>query len=401
MKSSQSFAAMQSSQSASSAASTPTKIPTNGLFQNGVWKCNCQPRLPAVQFTVKKDTVNRGRTFYTCQQDRNKGNQCDLFLWTEDARLREEGAVLSNSRNEVGTLSRKPMKQSTLHEAISPRKDKRSWKERTPITPFGELESGPAAAPPGTRSTIQSSATMRASDPSAQEDDETSSDDEQADISHITNIQPSATQKAEAVGSKRKRPDEEDEYSDFSSGAEEELASIANSSSQHPGSQCKHRDALATPSAVRSVGMQDGMPTPLTEKPVRRVLFADPEVSSNPKRQRTEAGFTHPSSSPASTPSSSQQQEPGTPGMDSANLPTEIMGLLKDQNIEVSVLRAVRSSLEKHAATAKGLQRGRDASREAVKKAEGRIAQLQQRVADLENTRKMMRSQLLQVYSES
>lgn len=76
--------------------------------------------------------------------------------------------------------------------------------------------------------------------------------------------------------------------------------------------------------------------------------------------------------------------------------------------LEEPVLRDVRAALERHAAKARGLERGRDASRLAAKKAEARAAELQERVADLENRRRMdaenrrkTRGKLLELYGDS
>ncbi|KAF1348479.1 hypothetical protein BDV97DRAFT_353686 [Delphinella strobiligena] len=73
----------------------PTK---RGLFADGIWLCNCTPRLPAEHFKVKKEGPNKGRYFYTCQN--SEGRRCDFFLWDEDAKPREEAAVLSGKRDE-------------------------------------------------------------------------------------------------------------------------------------------------------------------------------------------------------------------------------------------------------------------------------------------------------------
>ncbi|OTA53626.1 hypothetical protein K449DRAFT_209039 [Hypoxylon sp. EC38] len=396
----------------SQAPSTPSsgKVPLKGLFRNGVWHCNCIPRLPAVLLQVKKDTPNKGRSFYTCQKDKDKKNKCDFFLWAEDAYEREIGSVLTNSRSEVeGTPSRKPRKrQRTLHESITPAKEKRHWSEKTPVTSLADLnrmlnpgESTPSATTKS--STLKSSSTLKGNSDTAPAPI-SSSDEEGEPIRRNSKSQPSATQSMSSVGSKRKRPDVE-EYSDFSSGEEEELLALTNNSVQ---AQSKHRNAFETPAASKTiVKVEDGMPTPLTEKPVRRVLFADPEASTT-KRPRTD-GFgsvstpvaQQSSQSPSSTPSSSQQGH----GKD---VTQEIMALLEGQKLDSQVLRSVRSALERHAAKAKGLERGRDASREAVKKSEARVAELQQRVADLENQRKLdaearvkMRSELMKLYRES
>ncbi|KAI1415979.1 hypothetical protein F5Y13DRAFT_155802 [Hypoxylon sp. FL1857] len=383
------------------APSTPSssRAPVKGLFRNGVWHCNCIPRLPAVLLQVRKDTPNKGRSFYTCQKDKDKKNKCDFFLWAEDAYEREIGSVLTNARSEVeGTPSRKPKKrQRTLHESITPAQEKRHWSEKTPVTSLSELNRmlNPGGSTPSATtksSTLKSSSTLKGGSSAAPEP-VSSTDDEDEQI-----------RSTPSVGSKRKRSDVE-EYSDLSSGEEEELVALATSSVQ---AQNKHRNAFETPTASRiQVKVEDGMPTPLTEKPVRRVLFADPEVSTT-KRSRTEAFVSastpilpQSSQSPASTPSSSQQG----PGKD---VTQEVMALLDGQNLDNHVLRNVRSTLEKHAAKARGLERGRDVSREAVKKAEARVAELQQRIADLENQRKLdaearvkLRSDLMKLYRES
>ncbi|KAI0480518.1 hypothetical protein GGR56DRAFT_626425 [Xylariaceae sp. FL0804] len=106
------------------------------------------------------------------------------------------------------------------------------------------------------------------------------------------------------------------------------------------------------------------MPTPLTEKAVRRVVFTEPEAST-PKRQRTDGGYAA-IASPA-TPSSVPPQPP-TPGsgvINETKMVREIMDLLKGQNIKDSVLLEVQETARRHAAIAKGLELGRDASRKA------------------------------------
>jgi hypothetical protein len=73
-----------------------------GLFASGIWQCDCHPRLPADHFQVKKEGKNKGRWFYRCQKS-NPDEDCNFFLWDDDARVREESTVLSNSRNEPRT----------------------------------------------------------------------------------------------------------------------------------------------------------------------------------------------------------------------------------------------------------------------------------------------------------
>ncbi|KAI1382138.1 hypothetical protein F4677DRAFT_401005 [Hypoxylon crocopeplum] len=392
----------------SSAPNTPsTKVALNGVFRTGVWYCNCSPRLPAVQFTVRKESPNKGRLFYTCPKDRNQ-NKCDFFLWSEDARDRELGAALTNSRSEVESPSRAPKRQRTLHESITPAKEKRPWNEKTPVTSLADLDRMLAGT---SSSSTAKSPTLKASSSSNKEvagsrDQLFSSDEDE--LSRISNadLQPRATQDTPSAGSKRKRP-ATDEYSDFSSGGEDELVALVESSSQE---QAKYHNVFQTPTTSKSHVLENGMPTPLTDKPVRRVLFADPEVSSSSSSRGMLASSASiiprqvPTASPFSTPPSSQESgKSSTAG----NLTQEVMALLEGQKLDSNVLRGVRAVLNRHAARATGLERGRDASRDAIRKAEARVAELARRVADLENLRKSdaearrkMRTDLMKIYRE-
>ncbi|EPE36401.1 hypothetical protein GLAREA_05739 [Glarea lozoyensis ATCC 20868] len=73
--------------------------PLKGLFKDGIWLCNCDPRLPASHFQVKKEGPNKGKWFYTCQESKESG--CGFFLWDDAAVGREKQVVMKNSRSEV------------------------------------------------------------------------------------------------------------------------------------------------------------------------------------------------------------------------------------------------------------------------------------------------------------
>ncbi|KAK9384686.1 hypothetical protein V1515DRAFT_610880 [Lipomyces mesembrius] len=64
-----------------------------GLYEDGAWKCNCNPRRQAAYREVKKDGRNKGRFFHSCAT-----GKCNFFLWEDDARLRE--------RNDSSALAR-------------------------------------------------------------------------------------------------------------------------------------------------------------------------------------------------------------------------------------------------------------------------------------------------------
>ncbi|RYP02675.1 hypothetical protein DL764_005665 [Monosporascus ibericus] len=374
----------------------------DGLLRNGVWYCNCTPRQPAVQFTVRRETPNKGRSFYGCPKKRSEGNQCDLFLWAEDARSREVGAALMTKSPETPGSSRKKLRQTTLHASITPRTDRtRRLDERTPVTKVADLNliarGGASATAPVPAPASAETATLRASsgsspaqppvaadDPDLYSDFSIDADDEPARMADAARLSSSAN-----TGSKRKRPDyDDDEYGDFSSGEEEQLLAIADRSSGLEGDT--KPDAFATPSVAagrtHDVEMAGGMPTPLTDKPVRRVLFADPEFGSSPstthrdnsnRRQRNADEARDRTSLSASTGESTHD-----------DVTREVMSLLQTrEGLDEAVLRDVRAALERHAAKARGLERGRDAARRAARDAEARVAELQRRVADLEDRR--------------
>ncbi|RMZ87451.1 hypothetical protein DV736_g5322, partial [Chaetothyriales sp. CBS 134916] len=99
-----------------------------GAFVNGVWHCDCDPRLPADKFQTKNGGKNHGRWFYTCQQPQHK--RCPFFLWADGAKLREEGAVLSNWRTESVVPSAAPAQAPQ-----TPKKTKQQTLLQPPITP--------------------------------------------------------------------------------------------------------------------------------------------------------------------------------------------------------------------------------------------------------------------------
>ncbi|KAK8126479.1 uncharacterized protein PG998_002238 [Apiospora kogelbergensis] len=388
-------------------STTPTKQPLNGFFTNGQWLCNCQPRLPTIQFQVRRKTKNEGRWFYTCQKERTKPGHCGFFLFAEDARLREEGALLTNSNTEPSatqTPSRR-LKQTTLSASVTPRPQSERRVGSTPITSVSDLgrqvgvpvagaSNSGGLAPPS------SSATVRASDKSdgtvgqveTNSELESSEDELSQATPSIAATAAKSRNQLTQTGAKRKRPafelDEDDLFGDWDSD-EERLVTLITDSTSTRGTEGhgRKRDAFATPGVSRTVkDTGTGMATPsLTDKPVRRVLFAEPEIQSTSKRQRTDesGSFTRPA---AMTPSSSQESAT-TPGSHAGdlNVTETVMGLLKGQSLDDQVRGEVRRALQKFESRAKGLERGRDASRQAGKRLQERITKQQARIVDLEN----------------
>ncbi|KAK9234279.1 hypothetical protein V1525DRAFT_367180 [Lipomyces kononenkoae] len=63
-----------------------------GLYEDGFWKCNCQPPRQAAYREVKKEGRNKGRFFYACAT-----GKCKFFLWEEDAHPRETNSTTTQA----------------------------------------------------------------------------------------------------------------------------------------------------------------------------------------------------------------------------------------------------------------------------------------------------------------
>ncbi|KAJ5970938.1 Zinc finger GRF-type [Penicillium vulpinum] len=77
-----------------------------GLFRDGLWCCNCPDRPVAARRQTKKQGANFGKWFWTCAQPSHL--KCSFFLWADEATMREQAAVLANSRSELDPISPTP-----------------------------------------------------------------------------------------------------------------------------------------------------------------------------------------------------------------------------------------------------------------------------------------------------
>jgi hypothetical protein len=82
-------------------------------------------------------------TVYTCQKPQHK--RCGFFLWSDDAKVREEAAVLNNSRSEYPPQPQTPRKSSLVSAAVPPTPE--TNRRQTDIR---ERISNPTKAPPTT-----------------------------------------------------------------------------------------------------------------------------------------------------------------------------------------------------------------------------------------------------------
>ncbi|KAK5058948.1 hypothetical protein LTR84_011212 [Exophiala bonariae] len=103
---------MASKSTSTTRPAQPRRTTKRGAFIDALWHCDCEPRLPADKFQVKNGGKNHGRWFYTCQKPQHK--RCGFFLWSDDAKVREEAAVLNNSRSEYPPLPQTPRKPNPV-----------------------------------------------------------------------------------------------------------------------------------------------------------------------------------------------------------------------------------------------------------------------------------------------
>lgn len=320
--------------------SSPSK--GKGRLIDNVWHCNCTPRLPASHFQVKKETPNKGRWFYTCCQE--QGQQCGFFLWGEDAQTREEQCVLQNRRSEDDTV------KTQIH---TPRKCQ-IWSE--PMS--GDL--GPAtgiySSPVSQR---RSSATSMLPPPSP-------------------NIEP--TRKGVVEG----RND---------SAANGLLQSMQKKALEN------QQQSMATPTPKRKLDMgptltaeEQDLFGPATK---RRLVFGTPK-SAMPDQQSV--SIKTPSTIRASephTPVTSRTQDSVAPtpqcslttrdpGTQNYSLTANILSLLEEFYVDTSVVAEIRSTLNSHCLRVSGIEKGREATRKALKTKDARIEELETKVKELE-----------------
>lgn len=334
-----------------------TKVPLKkGLFSDGIWQCNCDPRLPAQHFQTKNGGKNHGRWFYTCQKAQPK--RCDFFLWDDEAKAREAAAVLNNSRTEPTKSPQTPSKSSP-YAPITPQTSSRfkdgSSEMITPYTP-SKTYSGPSSPARGT-----------------------------------------GTQATTTQGS-----NSEEEFYDWPASDDDELSKFADqASSVHPmpapetPRKAIKADLLSTPSKRRydEIGAGDGdtlgfdLRTPVTGREGADI-FTVPAASTYGKGLF--ANGTLPS--PADTPTSIRYKDI-SPTQDS-ELASEVLGAIRNHNASMTpeVQETLKSICNKHVLYTRGIMKGRDVTRAMVKTKDERIAELQGEIEDLKAERETNRA---------
>jgi GRF zinc finger len=291
---------------------------------------NCNPRLPAPHFQVRKEGPNTGRWFYTCQEPKGKG--CRFFLWDEDAARREMTAVMSNSRSEPA---------AAVEVAES-----RSGGSTDKRTVEGHIE-----ASNEWMAELVKKEEDEFGDWSLSPNDETSL---VGGVDKVAGAYPETPRKTvkfdiyDTPASKRKR-DVADAWPTPVTGRTDQDDVFIISSSNWPRSglfDSYKRSGLVSPSVT---------PTP------SRFREVDPPPAVG------EVAFDQ----------------------DDYNITQEIMEILQGQSLEEETSAKLRQALHKHALRTQGIVKGRDVTRLALKSKEAKIVELQQRITALETERDM------------
>lgn len=363
---------------------------------------DCDPRQPAVHLQVKKKGKNNGRWFYTCQKDRKQ--QCSFFMWEDAAQAREKEYLFSGGRQKDESMIRTHIGSSSppLPEGLL-----RSSYETHPRLPPQSTPGFEAAGSRGfslpTVSTGDELDFMSAADAESQRRwDGGQIKEEHEEGAGLSDSRPSVKRKrGPFVG------DSDDDEFGGSFGADEEremlaLAETATQSQSQSQSQLSPRresqqqgGQFTTPSAQRTHDVLHGMPTPHTGTTVgrNRLLIASEQRERDAKRQKLDVPSTP--AQPRSGSSNSTVRPPSVPqssgsgaGMDDYPITEEVMALLGGvPMLDDDVTNTVRHTLNDYALRMKGIERGRDMVRTLVKGKDANIAELQGRVAQLEQQR--------------
>lgn len=359
---------------------SPRTTALKGVFSDGIWHCNCTPRLPAEHFKVKKEGKNQGRWFYTCQNQQTE--RCDFFLWDEDAKLREEGAILNNSRTEPS-----PRKVSAAQDG---------WDAGRSRTGAGGMFAG---VNPG------ASRHLKVEDECTDEGSPTQSS--------FTPNQPSNGAKRKADEAHLSHDDDDEAlYWPLTGQEEQDLVEAADATVSLPETPRKaaKTGVFSTPATTvekkRTIpwlqASTAGHPTPQTPTTSTRLKLNEVTTPSKPPLQSfppiPEPTYaptptlraTNPESNTKSpSPPTRKKDALSNPADSSSSLTTEALATLSSISIPSEVLSNLRGVLSKHDLKAQGVLKGRDISRLALKAKDAKILELHARIASLEAEREV------------
>jgi hypothetical protein len=334
---------------------------------------DCEPRLPAVRLQVKKKNQNNGKWFYTCQKER-KG-QCGFFMFEDAAQAREKESVLGPMCHIGPTAAEEPLYLMTpMRRQVYGGIPQLSTPGNS-FTSSGSTEDELVFAALADQSLQlrRNAAVMTATIAS------------RTDQAHTARQATAGRASAQGIRVKRERDGSDDaewdaNFGDVDSEDERQMMQLADQSAK------KHQDhrqtAPATPSAQRTRDGLGGLPTPVTRD-------TDQHDAKRQKMDNIAARGDPPS--PAAR--SITLQPDGLEG-DDYDITTEILGLLHNTPLTGAVRQGICETLNRFGLRMRGIERGREMARSVLRAKDERIAELQARVAALENERKISRDRI-------
>ncbi|KAJ5816703.1 Zinc finger GRF-type [Penicillium robsamsonii] len=312
-----------------------------GLFKDGVWCCNCPERPAAIRRQTKKQGANFGKWFWTCAQSPHL--KCSFFLWADDATMREEAAVLANSRSERDPSSLTPSRHNPgrmNNGLLTPQTERRFVN-----TPQRNFKSPPKTA--------KARMISEASDDFGWNDDDSDDNNELSKALSSSQTESFISQPNFHPESPFKNP----HTSTVTSPGKRKLAEVINDNPPYdqptpatPFSSCSSRTAMCPPSSAELCM------TPTPSK-YNDVLSADSKF-------------------------------------DTSDLAKSLLDILEIHSVVLpnKAHDEVVSLLNRQELKTQGIIRGRDITRLALKKKDDEIKKLQDRVSNLEAQRELDRS---------
>jgi len=327
----------------------------------------------------------------------SKEQGCKFFLWDEDAKPREEAALLSGARSEPRVLLSQEEKRRQAREldamqvqqASSTGKRKRSFDEDGLRTPSSLRTVVHAATPPRSPTTSFASAMSETMSLPPKRKLPWLSDESQNSTSSSLGTTSASKTAARAKPATTSTFDDAETASEASSDSEAfdwplsgqeaaELSRVAEEVELNTPRKARKLDVFDTPSnalAKQNLGLITPGTTP--SKPNNSDPISNTPTYSNTDTTPTPSRYRDALATP--TPSSS------TPSTNPSLMPS-FLSLLREHNITIPnpALSALTSLLRRNEAQLAGAVKGREIARQAVKAREETVAKLTGRLEGLE-----------------
>jgi hypothetical protein len=316
-----------------------------GLFTDGQWLCTyvstwlttepfadfigeCTPRLPAEHFKVKKEGPNTGRWFWTCQKRSGDEKGCSFFLWDDDAKPREEAAVLNNSRSEPQPAQAGPSTSDTRAPA--------GLRRSSPPPAYTEFEA------------------RLLDDGQLGDDDETQDEEDGLPWTPTAREQTESRRPASGISPPPITPRKPEQTVSFQTPAD------SNGKRKISEVDDVHYPGLPTPNTSgRHLGRFEDRPVNL-------------EASEH--------------ASTLTTPTPSRFRDALSSPEPAMHLTEDVLNVLQERNVRLSddARTSLRELLLRHSRRVQGIISGRDLSRTTIKARDAKIAEQQYRISTLE-----------------